>query len=347
MIHVAFDPQLEAINKAYIRFFCNDKDVKFTFLQKPQWCQKKSFIAFRMIYFLIKSFFQFARGKYDLVHINSATLGFAAYMASFFKCRYIYTIHGSPHPELENSEGGRVAIMFWISRQLMNFVARRAEKIYAISKFTQQELWDDYNINSQVIYNGVEIYITDAKKVANIKNKYKLENKICIISVGRLIEYKHPFDTIRLFANIKKKYNNSFLIMIGSGILKEKVQKLVDECKLSKDVIIIDRVEYSEMPNWYTVADYFTIGSEVEGFGLVALEAVAYGCIPILPKAGAFKELFNDKFLYDKKNINELDLPKISEEEKEYLKKLPQRYSWNNAINCYKREYLLLTGESK
>lgn len=344
-IRVAFDPHLSNINQAYKRFFVNDSDVDMQLLSKPRWAEGNPLlVALRAIFFLIRSFWVFAMGKYDLIHVNGANLGIAAYFASFFGARYIYTIHGCPHPALEKGEGGFKSFLAWLGEKLMKVVVKRAAGVYAITKFTQNELREYYGISSKVIYNGISLESMHRVQNARVIERYGLLDREIFISVGRMIPYKDPRAVIEMFAYIRKSLSRAYLIFIGDGELWEETVRFSHDQGLQKDILFLKAVPFSEMREWYSCATYFISGCEVEGFGLAALEAASCGCIPILPNGGSFPEIFvRGEYLYDKRDIDSYVLPSPSADKLAYLSSVVKEFSWDSALNEYREEYLRLT----
>lgn len=110
--YIAFEPHLESINDAFYNYFKNNSNINFKILNKPRWKYKfKILLLIKFIYFSIKSFFEYIF-VFDLVHVNSAKSGFSAYLASFFGTKYIYTIHGCPHPDIEKKKD--IKIIFYV-----------------------------------------------------------------------------------------------------------------------------------------------------------------------------------------------------------------------------------------
>lgn len=335
MIKIAMEPHLDNINIAYKNYFDKIDDINFLILKKPRWKEYKSFKIIYMIIFMISSFVKFSFGKYDLVHINGANFGIIAYLASFFRCKYIYTIHGCPHRDIERTEGLKENILSYINEKFMKIIVKRAEKVLTISKFSKAELWDKYKIKADVIYNGFNKFPVNNINI-DIKN-----NKIIFISVGRMIEYKNPYKVIDVFKEAKKQIPNAYLILIGEGILEKNVEKYIKLNNLEKDILLRKKISFQEMGIWYSKSKYFISGCEIEGFGLAALEAVACGCIPILPNSGAFPEIFLDKkYLYDVNNINEIRFIDLTESDKKFLNDIVKKYSWENSIKKYKEIYI-------
>ena len=269
---IAFEPHLDSINKAYEDYFKDNRKFDFKVLKKPRWKDKSHFKVIKMIIFMLLTFKDFALGKYDLVHLNGANFGIIAYLASFFKCRYIFTMHSSV--QLDMNDNFRVSFLAKITKFLRPIIAKRAEQTFTISKFSQRNLENKYNIKLNFIYNGYQkerMYFEPSQKLID---KYNLKNKIIFISVGRMVEYKNPFRVVDVFEQAKKQVDNAFLIFIGKGILFSDVVKYVEEKKLKNDVLFIKEVPYDDIRKWYSNATYFISGCDTEDFGLAPLEAI-------------------------------------------------------------------------
>lgn len=339
---IAFEPHLDSINKAYEDYFKDNREFDFKVLKKPRWKDKSHFKVIKMIIFMLLTFKDFASGKYDLVHLNGANFGIIAYFASFFKCKYIFTMHSSV--QLDMNDNFRVKILAKITKLFRPIIAKRAEKIFTISKFSQRNLENKYDIKLEVIYNGYQkerMYFEPSQKLID---KYGLNEKILFISVGRMVEYKNPFRVVDVFEQAKKQINNSYLVFIGKGFLLDKIKRYVGQKGLVDDVLFIEEVPYDEIRKWYSIAIYFISGCDTEDFGLAPLEAVACECIPILPRGGAFPEIFvQERYLYDVNKIKNIKFFKPTVEDKKFLSEVLEKYTWEKSISKYEKIYSMCT----
>lgn len=337
-VRVCFEPHLESINNAFVKYFSNGQEgVKFTLLEKPMRKGGGPFFIFKAIWFRIMSVFNFIR-HYDIVHINSAKFGIAAYVASFFGCRYIYTIHFA---STEEKKGSLASWIYYILEVgLLRVVASRASCVTTVSEYCRQEILRRFKVNPLVIHNGYDEahFNITAGSVINVREKLNLHKEVVYISVGRIIDYKKPLNVIRFFAAIKKMTADSKLIFIGDGDLVEDVKREIASHGLEEHVILIRHVNFNEIPAYYSAADYFISACETEAFGLVCLEALACGAAPLVPWKGAFPEIFaNDIFSYDINRITDIpDRQQLLSHRESIL----NRFRWYDKIALYHQLYV-------
>ena len=333
-MRIGFDPHLDNINAAFSRRFSSAQGIEFTLLRRPGWRDAGVLLPAKMLLFCV-SFFFAAVFRYGLVHVNSAKVGLVAWLASFFGARYVFTIHGCPHPELEAQEGAFKALLSRIEVVCMRIVVRRARKVAAISSFTQRELRDRYGIASDVYYNGVDPMRSDLGRdearaafgIAGCGPVY--------ISVGRMIAYKDPLRVLDIFLKAEKENPQARLIYIGDGILREDFLRRCGHADLEGRVLYFQRVSFAEIARAYASADYFLSGCDTEGFGLAAVESLMCGCRPVLPRSGAFPEIFRDASFFYREDLT-FDKGPRSEAE---CGRILAEFSWDKALDRWEDLY--------
>ncbi|TRZ84671.1 MAG: glycosyltransferase family 1 protein [Streptomycetaceae bacterium] len=121
-----------------------------------------------------------------------------------------------------------------------------------------------------------------------LRNSLGLADKAVIVSVGRLVHRKGQDRLIEALPIILSKIPNAHLLVVGQGPYLERLETLATTKGVSDHVSFIGRIHYSELPKYFRVGDVFAMpsrsrffGLEVEGLGIVYLEASACG-IPVI-----------------------------------------------------------------
>ena len=179
---------------------------------------------------------------------------------------------------------------------------RIVNKIVSVSHDLQEILEKEFRINRQKLFtinNGIEL-----EKIKKLQDGYEIdykeifENKKIIkyITIGRLAEEKGHKVLIEAFSKVKSKIDNSKLVIIGTGPLKQQIEVQIKDKDLKNDVILLG---LRKNPYKYLVkSDIFVLSSKHEGFPNVLLEALACG-LPIIStdcKTGPREILNNGNF---------------------------------------------------
>ena len=128
---------------------------------------------------------------------------------------------------------------------------------------------------------------------SNLRAELGLTDKSVIISVGRLVHRKGQDKLIAALPAIKSAVPNVQLVLVGVGPHQDYLEKLALKLKVSDCVTFIGRINYAELPKYICLGDIFAMpsrsrffGLEVEGLGIVYLEASACGLPVVGGKSG-------------------------------------------------------------
>jgi len=100
-----------------------------------------------------------------------------------------------------------------------------------------------------------------------------------VLYVGRLDPIqKRPDLLLKIWRKINKKHHDWELIILGSGIMENKMKSYVKKYKLENVYLkgTVDPLPY------YQNASIITLTSTYEGFPMVLTEAMVYGVVPVL-----------------------------------------------------------------
>jgi phosphatidylinositol alpha-1,6-mannosyltransferase len=125
----------------------------------------------------------------------------------------------------------------------------------------------------------------DASK---LREELGFTHKKVIVSVGRLVHRKGQDVLIEAMPAIIKEVPQAHILMIGEGPYRSYLENRAKALGLQGKVTFIGRVQYADLPRYICAGDLFVMpsrsrlaGLEVEGLGIVYLEASACG-LPVI-----------------------------------------------------------------
>ncbi|MFA5024342.1 MAG: glycosyltransferase family 4 protein [Patescibacteria group bacterium] len=239
------------------------------------------------------------REKIDYVLVGQILpLGTVACLWSYFQpLKYAVFLHGMDLA---------YALKRPRKKWLTNLILKRADKIIAANSYVAEivkEINPFWGNKTAVINPGIEsgTPAVDLDEVKEIKNKYNLENKIVLFTLGRLIRRKGIDRTIQALVGIPEPLNKELIYFIaGTGPKKEFLKKLVP-LKFSKKINFLGEISDEEKWAWFSLCDIFIMPSrdiqgDFEGFGIVYLEANLFGKPVIAGLSGGVKDAVVDGY---------------------------------------------------
>lgn len=135
---------------------------------------------------------------------------------------------------------------------------------------------------------GIDVEHFSPQDSSSLRRELGIDSKKVIVSVGRLVHRKGQDHLIEAMPEILKNVPDAHLLMVGQGPYLEHLAKLVAIHKVENHVSFIGRIQHAELPRFICAGDLFAMpsrsrlaGLEVEGLGIVYLEASACG-LPVV-----------------------------------------------------------------
>jgi phosphatidylinositol alpha-1,6-mannosyltransferase len=129
--------------------------------------------------------------------------------------------------------------------------------------------------------------------VTELKKKLDLQGKRVIVSVGRLVHRKGQDTLVEAMPKIVSEFPDAHLIFVGVGPHLEYIHKRAIQLGVLSNISFLGRVPYQEIPQFISLGEIFAMpsrsrlaGLEVEGLGIVYLEASACGLPVVGGKSG-------------------------------------------------------------
>ncbi|MDZ8187445.1 MAG: glycosyltransferase family 4 protein [Nostoc sp. ChiSLP02] len=191
-----------------------------------------------------------------------------------------------------------------VLRSLFKLTLHRAEGIVCNSSYTQNYLRTAFRVDTptHVInpairpdkFGNAALNNFDDLR-ARVRQSYNIpETAIVILSVGRLVKHK-SFD--RLIDNIPLLLTfgvDVHYILCGQGASESQLKSLAHRLRVDKRVHFAGCVPENELAGYYAACDIFAMLSlldtkpeNIEGFGVVYLEAGYFGKPVIAPRLGS------------------------------------------------------------
>ena len=143
----------------------------------------------------------------------------------------------------------------------------------------------------QIIPNFVNDQIYVRRKDPEFRSKYARPSEKLVVHISNFRPVKRILDCVRVFSRLATNVP-SRLLMIGDGPDRDAAQALAVELGVASLVRFVG--ERSDVASLLGVSDLLLLPSEMESFGLAALEAMACGAIPIATRVGGLPEVVTD-----------------------------------------------------
>lgn len=150
-----------------------------------------------------------------------------------------------------------------------------------------------------VILNATnpEVFYPDPDPL--LHDKFNADERPVVLSAGRMVP-KKGFDTaLRALKLVREKIPDVLLLLAGSGPESSSLRQLTRDLDLESNVRFLGDLSQDQLRRYYTLADVFMmvgreIPDDVEGFGLVYLEANACGTPVIGARVGGVLDAIED-----------------------------------------------------
>jgi len=136
---------------------------------------------------------------------------------------------------------------------------------------------------------------------AQLRARYHLGGRPVVVCVSRLVPRKGQDMVIRAWPDIRRRVSGAALVIVGGGPYADTLHRLAQDCGVDSDVVFTGSVPGAELPAHYAMADVFAMpcrtrgaGLDVEGLGIVFLEASATGVAVVAGNSGGAPETVRD-----------------------------------------------------
>jgi L-malate glycosyltransferase len=227
------------------------------------------------------------RQNLDLLHVHYAVphsisaLLAKQMMASRRRLPFVTTLHGTDIT-LVGADRSYLPIT--------KFSIEQSDGVTSVSDYLKRRTVEVFGATNEirVVTNFVncDIYRPDRDRCPPILGVPE-EAKV-LIHLSNFRPVKRVLDCVRILERVRRE-SNAHLVLVGDGPERGPVERLVQELNLVPHVTCLGKQNHVEriIPR----ADVLLLPSELESFGLAALEAMACGVPPVATNVGGVSEL--------------------------------------------------------
>ncbi len=297
----------------------------------------------------------FLEEKINIVHIILPMSGAVVAIKAARALHIKIVAHSHSQPENLFADTPHIIqpILFSLWNKYLMWVYSKAEIIIYPSEMAKNLL---HKLNKRdqpsiVISNGINLKHFQKFPIGNFYERFEIpKDKIKLLFVGRLFPEKSVDTLIKAIPEILKVNPNVYLMIAGGGILRNKLEKLVDNLKMRKHITFLGLVSEEDKILAFNACDIFILPSLAELEGMVVLEAMACGKPIIISdtKMSASRYFVNGNgFLFktlDPKDLAEQTLKLIQDKELrermgEVSFKMVQKYDIHESVKKLEEVY--------
>lgn len=178
------------------------------------------------------------------------------------------------------------------ARQLLERIFSGADVITYISEYTLGRLRPFMPAEARTLRlpSGIDVdrFHPDADARARLRERYGLADAPTVVCVSRLVRRKGQDSLIEAWPRVVEQVPDARLVVVGWGPYAKHLAQLKRRSPVRDHIILTGKVPYEELPRHVAMSDLFAMpcrtrggGLDVEGLGIVFLEASAAG-VPVI-----------------------------------------------------------------
>lgn len=174
---------------------------------------------------------------------------------------------------------------------ITRYSIEQSDGVTAISNYLRdrtQRIFDVKN-SIEVIYNSVncDVY-SRASGTVEGRAEYAAPNERILVHLSNFRPVKRLGDVVEIFDRVRKQMPAK-LLLIGDGPDRSVAEWMAVQKGIHSDVLFLGKQD--QIQDKLAIADIMLMPSELESFGLAALEAMACEVVPIATRAGGVPEV--------------------------------------------------------
>jgi phosphatidylinositol alpha-1,6-mannosyltransferase len=191
--------------------------------------------------------------------------------------------------------------MLPLARTALRRIGNDTDVVTFISQYTRDRFASAFGPRAALerLSPGVDTdrFEPDSVARAELRARYRLGERPVIVCLSRLVPRKGQDMLIRALPAIRQRIDGAALVIVGGGPHRTTLHQLAHQFGVAEHVVFTDGVPADELPAHHAMADVFAMpcrtrgaGLDVEGLGIVYLEASASGVPVVAGRSGGAPE---------------------------------------------------------
>lgn len=191
------------------------------------------------------------------------------------------------------------------ARSALRRIGDTADVITYVSRYTRGRFASAFGPNAALEYlpPGVDTgrFRPDPAARERLRSRHGLGDRPVVVCVSRLVPRKGQDMLIRAWPEIRSRVDRAALVIVGGGPHADELRRIARDTGAEADLVFTGGVPGDELPGYYAMADLFAMpcrtrgaGLDVEGLGIVFLEASATGIPVVAGRSGGAPETVLD-----------------------------------------------------
>jgi glycogen(starch) synthase len=175
----------------------------------------------------------------------------------------------------------------------------RADRVITCSDFMRTHVSTVFRVppaRITVISNGIDPRDLEpvAEDLPGLRARFAAPEERLVLLVGRLVYEKGFHVALDALAPVIRRLGDVRFVIAGSGTAEEELKRQARRLRLMRRGTFLGWIGDDMLHSLYRVADLCIVPSIYEPFGLVALEAMASGCLCVVADTGGLREVVPD-----------------------------------------------------
>jgi glycosyltransferase involved in cell wall biosynthesis len=236
----------------------------------------------------------FQETKFDLIHAHDwLVCASATAIKQKNTLPLVATIHATEHGR---NNGIHTNLQHEIHMKEKELV-READAIVVCSRYMKDEVITILDASPDRIFvfpNGIdEKFFEQVAGNIDIREKYQLQNRKVVFSIGRIVNEKGFQTIIDAAPSLSSRYRNIFFLIAGKGPMLDYYRQLVADRGVANVIAFLGHISEEEQRAFLQQSDIVLVPSLYEPFGIVALEGMLAKKPTIVSDVGGLSEIIS------------------------------------------------------